>query len=1456
LLVLLLAAPACADENAHDGEALYVTRKEGDEEALAALKELVGAERWDEAAAAALAHVADGLDGMAEVEDGRYVSFAERVRREVLTWPGPGRRAFDALCEDAAGGACDEAIAARDIRALAEVSGRTLPSATGARALAALAEVRAERGELRAARRALGRSVRITPNAALKSKLEALDEGIETQRPAPASAEWPALGGGPARSGLAPVCFDIGLERWAFDVAEADVDGEMADGLRARGLRVPRPAHPVLGEKLAFIQTTRSLSAVDAKTGRLVWRYPDEPTGPDPRGRVDVVAAPFLWRDRVLAFVDDRVVALSAASGAVLWATGGLTGEDPPPEVLVNSLVIGAGRVFVCANTVKGETEALVVALDARDGKVVWRRKLCSQVFRGYAGRGSHPAPPAFADGSVVVSTNLGAVAALDATTGEVRWLARYRAFSPLRRRWALREDACWRNNPPVIAGGLVIVAPQDADDVLAFDTDTGRSQWRAPRRNMRHLAGAAGGKVFLSGRRAAALDARTGRLLWESQELGAPAGRPILAAGALLIPTQNGLVKVDAENGEVLWVWRSPSPREVGNLALTDGLLLSASYDRVNAFGDASAMEADDADTEGTLRRAERLGRLGNVRGALDLYAAALASAEERETVKKRVRTAMAEAHLRVGRARARAGRLAEAERAFVLARRRAPGSQAAAEATFAIAEGREKQGQWAPALATYRYALGHSRGRTVDVAGVRLPARIVAEARIRSLLAGHPPDGPEEADARPVEPGKKRFVQVWRTAVDTARAAPTVLATSDAFPRPDEPFVLVATRDRGEGHAFLWDAVECRRVGDGRVLWRTDVGPFQPRAVAAGERLVVAGPFRLSALDARSGKVLWTTGAGTGEPSRLVDCVAGKDAVFTSTAAEVFATEADTGDERWRARLPGPVLRGSMCVRETALVVCTENPGAVLWLDARSGRTLHEMRVRAEDARLTDTPALQLRSDRLCLVVGDRRVEGLALGGPPEVLWTRAVGFPVGRIASTPDEKLLLVFPDRWAVGGEVTCLDATSGEVLWEAPPATGDPSEATVDDTLLLGIRKGIVADALVARFLSGQEAGSVAWERPLPGRPVFNRVVRAGEFFVATGAAIDLSGPLGLAAVLRASDGGLVAPLRRPGARYASPVAVGDTLILCTQRGIDAYRTIDTDAALRRLAVALPDADREPAAALEVAWPLAGRGEHEKAMAFLERLLLAEAMEPGRSARVHACLAALREATCEAQRPVYEAPLFRRPPQMDGRLREDWRADRAARLDRARHIERLQSRAPADRIWSGPNDLSATLYVAWDAEHLYVTVDVRDDIHTVHDFDAEKWTGDCLLVAIDPEHDGGYRPQGLDTVFWLGLAAKQRAPGLPDAIGGEHSVKVKEDESGTIYEIALPWRDLWVSRPQPGTRLGLNVMVIDDDGRGTRKGVSWAPGLTQNRRRELMVDGLAPSLFGTVILKEN
>jgi outer membrane protein assembly factor BamB len=140
------------------------------------------------------------------------------------------------------------------------------------------------------------------------------------------------------------------------------------------------------------------------------------------------------------------------------------------------SPAVWAERVFVSAAVFDRKVGAHLLCVDpSRRGRTVWRRQLGYGTALGAAATASPvdlatPGSPAIADGVVYVSTNLGAVAAVDALTGDILWLHRYRrSGSPRIRGGLAAARRRWRTDFPVVADGAVFVTPSDCDRLLVY---------------------------------------------------------------------------------------------------------------------------------------------------------------------------------------------------------------------------------------------------------------------------------------------------------------------------------------------------------------------------------------------------------------------------------------------------------------------------------------------------------------------------------------------------------------------------------------------------------------------------------------------------------------------------------------------------------------------------------------------------------------------------------------------------------------------------------------------------------------------------------------------------------------------------------------------------------------------------------------------------------------------------
>jgi hypothetical protein len=191
------------------------------------------------------------------------------------------------------------------------------------------------------------------------------------------------------------------------------------------------------------------------------------------------------------------------------------------------------------------------------------------------------------------------------------------------------------------------------------------------------------------------------------------------------------------------------------------------------------------------------------------------------------------------------------------------------------------------------------------------------------------------------------------------------------------------------------------------------------------------------------------------------------------------------------------------------------------------------------------------------------------------------------------------------------------------------------------------------------------------------------------------------------------------------------------------------------------------------------------------------------------------------------------------------------------------------------IWVGEEDLSATLYSSWDDEYFYFALDVEDTQIFPYVKEAEVWKGDCLVIGIDPLGNGGFHQSADDQLMTLALTVPKRKP--PGKEGGKDededegeegrkprgffSVKKKTDDSGAIYEIALPWSSMGSSRehqfekPRKGKRFGLSLLLIDDDtGQGSTKTLSLTPCHLLPRDPSRIWRYLIPEYFPKVTLE--
>ncbi len=287
------------------------------------------------------------------------------------------------------------------------------------------------------------------------------------------------------------------------------------------------------------------------------------------------------------------------------WSTDVGTGS-PKRSPLIAPPIIVDGRVFTIDN------EAKITALDASNGKKVWRTKLTPDVrekrsiWRSYtpnvkARELGFGGGIAYDNGRIFVASGFGFVAAIDPDTGEKLWQVETPA--PVRaaptafkgklfivtntnefvaynqedgsEAWnyqSFEEAARFLTPTSPAANDEVVVVPFSSGQVSALKIDSGRELWsenlgRSSRRNaLSNLSDIAGspvidrGVVFAASHAGemVAIDLRSGEKIWD-----APVGTlqtPWVAGNYIFVLTiENQLVCLNREDGAVVWLKQLP---------------------------------------------------------------------------------------------------------------------------------------------------------------------------------------------------------------------------------------------------------------------------------------------------------------------------------------------------------------------------------------------------------------------------------------------------------------------------------------------------------------------------------------------------------------------------------------------------------------------------------------------------------------------------------------------------------------------------------------------------------------------------------------------------------------------------------------------------------------------------------------------------------------------------------
>jgi outer membrane protein assembly factor BamB len=433
-----------------------------------------------------------------------------------------------------------------------------------------------------------------------------LAQSADWPRPEPCG-DWPTFAGSASRNKIAPSSVDPGGVAWRIRLRE--------DGTAPASLSF----HPVVVGNLVLVNNRVEILAIDPRTGKPAWGqsggviYRDELAGVHRRedDAVETLGRPrftMTARDgrlyaRMGSTVTSRPTGATASGGGGclvcidLEAEGRLLWKIPPEGdgwAFEGSPLCDGTNVYVALRRSDIRPQAHVACYDAQTGRRRWRRFVCAA---------DTPAQGVFAQRThnlltlrretIYYNTNLGAVAALSTHDGRVQWISLYprvRLGDLLRPEPYTARDL----NPCVYHRGTLLVAPSDSRRILALDAATGRILWQTGSQvqDVVHLLGTSGDQLIAAGKRLYWISLRRedpGRVrhAWPHAPKGPGYGRGVLAGGRVWWPSREKIFVFDQTTARLEKVIElGPKGAAGGNLLLAAGHLLITTDKELIALG------------------------------------------------------------------------------------------------------------------------------------------------------------------------------------------------------------------------------------------------------------------------------------------------------------------------------------------------------------------------------------------------------------------------------------------------------------------------------------------------------------------------------------------------------------------------------------------------------------------------------------------------------------------------------------------------------------------------------------------------------------------------------------------------------------------------------------------------------------------------------------------------------
>jgi len=374
--------------------------------------------------------------------------------------------------------------------------------------------------------------------------------------------------------------------------------------------------------------------------------------------------------------------------------------------------------------------------------------------------------------------------------------------------------------------------------------------------------------------------------------------------------------------------------------------------------------------------------------------------------------------------------------------------------------------------------------------------------------------------------------------------------------LPRP------IANGDWPQAGGFPSHAMHHLAAGeDLRIAWRVDIGRgtsrdnfhlLTPPVVAAGRVFAIDVRGRVSAIDAASGRVLWTADTATddvGQPVASGGLSYDSGRLFIATGqAQIVALDADNGRQVWRQQINTP-MRASPTVSGGQVFAVTVDNQTVA-LDVQDGRRLWTHSGISEVAGLMGGASPAADANTLIVPYTSGEIFALRVDNG-RVIWSDSL-IAVRRMDSVSTLADIRGRPviDRGLAlavshSGRVAAIDLRSGNRIWdrdiggtESPWVGGEFIFLLTNDSQLVCLtrRDGRVrwATALQQFRNEAKKQDRIFWTGPVLVSDRLILVSSAGQALAVSPYTGDFLGAIDL-----------------PGGTFISPVVAGETLYVLT-----------------------------------------------------------------------------------------------------------------------------------------------------------------------------------------------------------------------------------------------------------------------------------------------------------------